>query len=132
MGTIGLIVYLFFLFAIYFAGMRILQRINNRYRRARALPVEAQPRIEAPIDTGSKRALLRRPLALIRYYSKQRPVETVAMLANDRALAIGLIAALITVSVHNFVDDVYVHSLTSLIALLLIALIRLERVMPNV
>ena len=54
------------------------------------------------------------------------------MLSNDRALAIGLMAALITVAVHNLVDDVYVHSLTNLIALLLIALIRLERVTPKV
>ena len=47
---------------------------------------------------------------------------------NDRALAIGLLAALISVCVHNLVDDLYVHSLTNLIALLLIALIRLEGV----
>jgi hypothetical protein len=76
-------------------------------------------------------ALLFQPVSLVRHYRQPWPVETVGMLTNDRALAIGLIAALITVSVHNFVDDVYVHSLTSLIALLLIALIRLERVMPN-
>src|SRR5260221_3940118 len=38
----------------------------------------------------------------------------------------------ITVSVHNLVDDLYVHSLTTLIALLLIALIRLEWVTPGV
>jgi hypothetical protein len=50
------------------------------------------------------------------------------MLKNDRALAIGLLAALISVCVHNLVDDLYVHSLTNLIALLLIALIRLEGV----
>lgn len=131
MGTIGLIVYLFFLFAIFFAGTRILQRINSRYWRAKALPVQAQPPIEAPLDTRHKIALLYHPFSLIRHYRRQWPVETVGMLTNDRALAIGLIAALITVSVHNFVDDVYVHSLTSLIALLLIALIRLERVMPN-
>lgn len=132
MGTIGLIVYLFFLFALYFAGMRILQRINNRYWRAKALPVETLPPLEAPTTAGSKLALLRHPLELYRHYRQQRPVTVVTTLTNDRALAIGLIAALITVSVHNFVDDVYVHSLTSLIALLLIALIRLERVMPNV
>jgi len=132
MGTIGLIVYLFFLFAIYFAGMCVLQRIHKRYWRAKALPVKAQPPLVAPETIGSKLALLYQPLALIRHYRQQRPGETGAMLANDRALAIGLIAALITVSVHNFVDDVYVHSLTSLIALLLIALIRLERVMPDV
>jgi len=47
---------------------------------------------------------------------------------NDRALAIGLLAALISVCVHNLVDDLYVHSLTNLIALLLIVLIRLEGV----
>jgi hypothetical protein len=50
------------------------------------------------------------------------------MHTNDRALAIGLLAALLSIAVHNFVDDLYVHSLTNLIALLLIALIRLERV----
>ena len=132
MGTIGLIVYLCFLFAIYFAGMRTLQRINKRYWRAKALPVEAQPPLEAPETTGSKLTLLRHPLAVTRYYRQQRPVGIASVLANDRALAIGLIAALITVSVHNFVDDVYVHSVTSLIALLLIALIRLERVMSDV
>ena len=132
MGTIGLIVYLLFLFALYFAGMRILQRINKRYWRVRALPLEPQPPLEAPMATGSKLTLLRHPLALIRHYRQQRPVTIATKLTNDRALAIGLIAAFITVSVHNFVDDVYVHSLTSLIALLLIALIRLERVMPDV
>jgi O-antigen ligase len=131
MGTIGLIVYLFFLFAIFFAGMRILQRINRRYRRAKALPVQAQPPIQAPLGTRHKVALLYRLLSLVRHFRQQWPIETVGMLTNDHALAIGLIAALITVSIHNFVDDVYVHSLTSLIALLLIALIRLERVTPN-
>ena len=54
------------------------------------------------------------------------------MLTNDRALAIGLLAALISVCVHNIFDDLYVHSITNLIALLLIALIRLEKVMPKV
>lgn len=133
MGTIGLIVYLFFLFAVYFAGMRILKRINNRYWRAKAVPVESyQPPLEAPVTGGSKLTLLYHLLALMRPYRQQRPVGIATKLANDRTLAIGLIAALITVSVHNFVDDVYVHSVTSLIALLLIALIRLERVMPDV
>jgi O-antigen ligase len=132
MGTIGLIVYLFFLFAIFFAGTHILQRINKQYWHAKALPAKAQPPIQAPLGTREKVSLLLRPFSLIRYYRRQWTVETIGMLANDRALIIGLIAALITVNVHNFVDDVYVHSLTNLIALLLIALIRLERVMPNV
>jgi O-antigen ligase len=131
MGTIGLVVYLLFLFVIFFAGTRIMQRINKKYWRAKALPVQAQPPIQAPLGTQHKLALLYRPFSLVRHYQQQWPIETVGMLTNDRALAIGLIAALITVNVHNFVDDVYVHSLTSLITLLLIALIRLERVMPN-
>jgi len=33
---------------------------------------------------------------------------------------------------HNLVDDLFVHNLTNLIALLLIALIRLEKVTPSV
>ena len=54
------------------------------------------------------------------------------MFGNDRALAIGLLAALLSVCVHNLVDDLYVHSLTNLIALLLIVLIRLDGVTKNV
>ena len=54
------------------------------------------------------------------------------MLGNDRALAIGLLAALLSVCVHNLVDDLYVHSLTNLMALLLIVLIRLDGVTKNV
>ena len=58
--------------------------------------------------------------------------KIVGMLTNDRALAIGLLAALISVCVHNIFDDLYVHSLTNLIALLIIALIRLEKVTSKV
>ena len=47
---------------------------------------------------------------------------------DDFEPAIGILAALISVCVHNLVDDLYVHSLTNLIALLLIVLIRLEGV----
>ncbi len=54
------------------------------------------------------------------------------MFTNDRALSIGLLAALISVCVHNVFDDLYVHSLTNLIALLIIVLIRLEKVTPKV
>ena len=61
----------------------------------------------------------------------QRSTE-LPLLKNDRALAIGLLAALISVCVHNLVDDLYVHSLTNLMALLLIVLIRLEGVTTKV
>ncbi len=128
MGTIGLIVYLFFVFAIFLAGAHVLRSLNKRYWQAKALPIEPQPPIQAPPGRDHKLALLLRPFSLVRHYQRQWQVETIGRLTNDRALAIGLIAALITVAVHNFVDDVYVHSLTNLIALLLIALIRLERV----
>jgi hypothetical protein len=40
-------------------------------------------------------------------------------------------AAVITICVHNLVDDLYDHSLTNLMALLLIALISLGRVTSN-
>ncbi len=58
--------------------------------------------------------------------------DITAMFTNDRALSIGLLAALISICVHNLFDDLYVHSLTNLIALLLIILIRLEKVTPKV
>ncbi len=88
-----------------------------------------QPKIEAPLGTRNKLMLLLHPLRMLEYYRRDQ-FGIVGMLTNDRALAIGLFAALLTVSVHNLVDDLYVHSLTNLIALLLIALIRLERVTP--
>lgn len=48
-----------------------------------------------------------------------------SILANDRALVVGLLASQMTVCVHNLVDNLYVHSMTSLIALYLIMLLRL-------
>lgn len=74
-----------------------------------------------------------RPIRLAQYEAGEKTqLHTVAQrLANDRALAVGLLAALLTVCVHNLVDDLYVHSMTNLIALLLIALIRLEGVAAN-
>jgi branched-subunit amino acid transport protein AzlD len=66
------------------------------------------------------------------YFRSQGSHSISLMLGNDRALAIGLLGALVSVCVHNLVDDLYVHSLTNLIALLLIALIRLDGVTKNV
>jgi len=42
------------------------------------------------------------------------------------------LAALLSVCVHNLVDDLYVHSVTNLIALLIIALICLPTVTADV
>jgi O-antigen ligase len=46
--------------------------------------------------------------------------------SNLRALAIGLVGALVTVCAHNLVDNLYVHGMTNLFALLSVLLIRLE------
>lgn len=135
MGTIGLLVYLLFVLALFVLGGRTIQSVSQRYRqelqRLESRPQREKPPVQAPIGTKNKLASLLRPLRLLRSYRSVSPREQLRQLANDRALAIGLVAALITVAVHNLVDDVYVHSLTNLIALLLIALIRLERVMPS-
>ncbi len=131
-GFIGLTAYVLFLFAMFVAGVTALRHINKKYEQAKMQEPEAQPVIEAPLGSLNKLKLLLRPLSLAQQYRRQKQDAIAAMLTNDRALAIGLLAALITVSVHNLVDDLYVHSLTTLIALLLIALIRLEWVTPGV
>lgn len=131
-GFIGLTAYVLFLFAMFVAGVTALRHINKKYEQAKMQEPEAQPVIEAPLGSRNKLKLLLRPLSLAHHYRRQKQDAIAAMLTNDRALAIGLLAALITVSVHNLVDDLYVHSLTTLIALLLIALIRLEWVTPGV
>ena len=132
MGTIGLIAYLLFLLAIFVAGGSALHGISKKRRLALAQRSEQPVPIPAPAGRPDKLALLLRPSRMASYFRQPQSIEIHGMLTNDRALAIGLMAALITVSVHNFVDDVYVHSLTNLIALLLIALIRLERVTSEV
>jgi O-antigen ligase len=129
-GTIGLIVYLLFLLAIFVAAGRVVRNICKKYAAAKAQASVPQPKIQAPLGTRNKLMLLLHPFRMVEHYRRQERFEIVGMLANDRALAIGLFAAFLTVCVHNLVDDLYVHSLTSLIALLLIALIRLERVTP--
>jgi O-antigen ligase len=85
-----------------------------------------------PISLRSKLLSLIRSLNISQYDQHQTPRKIANMLINDRALAIGLLAALISVCIHNIFDDLYVHSITNLIALLLIALIRLEKIMPKV
>ena len=124
MGFIGLVVYLLFLLAIFVAGGHAYRIVSKRYRQAKA----QQPKLLAPLGTRNKVFSLLSYFGLVRYYQDRESSNVVGMLTNDRALSIGLLAALLSVSVHNFVDDLYVHSLTNLVALLLIVLIRLERV----
>lgn len=130
-GLIGLIAFLLFLLAVFVAGGRSLLEISKKWKQAKELLPQAKPIIQAPLGRNNKLNLLLHPLSLIQYYRGQEQFEIIRMLTNDRALAIGLLAALISICIHNLVDDLFVHSLTNLIALLLIALIRLKRVTPD-
>jgi O-antigen ligase len=131
-GSIGLIAFVLFLLAVFVAGGHSLRVINKQLRLAKSLVPQTQPVIQAPLGRYNKLHLLSHPLKLIQYYREPGQFALVGMLTNDRALAIGLLAALIATCTHNLVDDLFVHSLTNLIALLLIALIRLEWVTPRV
>ena len=111
-GIVGLTAFLLFLTAVFVAGSRSYRAVSRKYLQLKAYrpkPKAGMPEIET-----------RRTLHLLK------------TLTNDRALAIGLLAALLSVCVHNMVDDLYVHSMTDLFALLLIVLIRLEGVTSNV
>jgi O-antigen ligase len=131
-GSIGLIAFLLFLLAVFVAGGHSLREINKKLRVAKTQIPQTQTVIQAPVGRHNKLHLLLHPLSLIQYYREQDHFAFVGKLTNDRALAIGLLAALIAICTHNLVDDLFVHSLTNLIALLLISLIRLERVTPDV
>lgn len=130
-GSIGLAAYLLFLLAIFCAGGVALHRITKRLRQAKEQKLPPREHKEPPVGTRNKIRLLLQPAKLLRYYRQPAPLEIIGMLTNDRALAIGLLAALITLSAHNLVDDMYVHSIPNLMALLIIVLIRLERVTPK-
>ena len=131
-GFIGLIVFMLFLLAVFVAGGHSLREINKQLRIARMQLPETQTVIQPPLGRHNKLQLLLHPLSLIQFYRERGQFAVVGMLTNDKALAIGLLAALIAICTHNLVDDLFVHSLTNLIALLLIVLIRLEWVTPGI
>lgn len=124
-GTIGLLAYLLFIASLLIAGSRALSRVSARQKRMRAAYPQAHERRPAPLERGDRLRLLLHPTRFLRYY--RQADEIAGQATNDRALAIGLLAALITICVHNLVDDLYDHSLTNLMALLLIALLCLGR-----
>lgn len=135
-GAIGLAAFLLFLMAIFVAGGTAYTSINKKYKQAKAqagsLPSKLNNiQAHAPLGTKNKLILLAHPLKMFTYYRSQGTCDSSLVPGNDRALAIGLLAALLSVCVHNLVDDLYVHDLTNLIALLLIALIRLDGVTKN-
>ncbi len=124
-GAIGLSAFLLFLMATFVAGGSAYQAINQRYRQAKAQKIALQPPLVKPLGTSDKLMALALPWRAPACYRPGAAATVLARLSNDRALAIGLLAALLSVCVHNLVDDLYVHSMTNLIALLLIVLIRL-------
>ncbi len=127
-GTIGLVIYLFFTIAIIVAGSSAIRQVCIRRAHLKKQLPPLKERIPAPLERREKLRLFLHPRRFIRHYRRQARFEMLGQLTNDRALAIGLMAALLTVFVHNLVDDLYVHSLTNLLALLLIALIRLGNI----
>ena len=130
-GAIGLTAFLLFLMAIFVSSGSAFRAISQKWTRAKALYTTPPPNVQAPIGNREKLTLLLHPLRMVEYYRPQGIHGVLKVLTNDRALAIGLLAALISVCVHNLVDDLFVHSLTNLIALLIIALISLDRVTPE-
>ncbi|HET8840643.1 MAG TPA: O-antigen ligase family protein, partial [Ktedonobacteraceae bacterium] len=131
-GAIGLVAYLCFVTAMLVAsGIAVRQVCQRRQLAKDQLPKTREP-ILAPIGRKNKLTLLLHPARFLRYYQRQARFETFGRLINDRALAIGLMAAVLSICVHNLVDDLYDHSLTNLLALLLIALIRLGRIISHV
>ena len=136
-GAIGLTAFLLFLMAMFVAGGTAYTNINKKYKLAKAQSGSLPPNLpnlqaHAPLGTRNKLILLTHPLKMFANTRSHGTRNFTLMLGNDRALAIGLLAALLSVCVHNLVDDLYVHSLTNLIALLLIVLIRLDGVTKNV
>jgi O-antigen ligase len=124
-GTIGLLAYLFFVTALLLASACALAQVCRRWRGYQVSGTREQR--PAPRHRRARLLLLLQPMRFLRYYRRQERVELAGRLTNDRALAIGLMGALITVCVHNLVDDLYDHSMTNLLALLLIALLCLGR-----
>lgn len=131
-GTLGLVAYLFFVASILIAGGCAVYQVSKHRRLIKTRLPHMKERRPVPLGKRNRLLLLLRPTRFLQYYRRQERFELLGRLTNDRALAIGLMAALITICVHNLVDDLYDHSLTNLMALLLIALIRLGKVTSNV
>jgi len=107
-GIFGLTAFVLFLIAMFVASGRAYRMIGKTYNHLKAKRMKPQ--------TGVS------PLAAL------QALDIFGMCTNDRALAIGLIASLIGICVHNLVDNLYVHGMTILFALLIVALIRLATI----
>ncbi|MBX5449868.1 O-antigen ligase family protein [Thermogemmatispora sp.] len=105
MGLLGLITYTFFVLVIAVLSAHAYHRLRQAYRGL----------MQGLTPSGSSLA------------SSIRRNTRLAQLGDDQALALGIVAALLTVLVHNMVDNLYVQGMANLMALLLIVLLRLER-----
>ena len=112
-GIVGLACFLAFLIAIFLAGGRSIHSINRRYQLEQA-------HLTHPARVRTY------PLPSLQQIHAQ--FTRLRILVNDRALAIGLLASILSLCIHNLVDDLYVHSMTSLFALLVVLLLRLRDV----
>jgi O-antigen ligase len=131
-GVLGLTAFILFLLAIFVAGGRAYRAINKRYQHLQRQLCQPQGALTMIYCRGAHNevspegsdARVATPLSI----ESSNAIRRFGMLKNDRALAIGLLAALLSVCVHNLVDNLYVHAMTSLFALLLVLLIRLADV----
>ena len=113
--------------AMFVAGGSAYSSIHKRYQvQVQSSGSTPKPRVLPPLGINNKLLLLLQPWQMVAYYQPKGTYVRLHLLQNDRALALGLLAALVSICAHNLVDDLYVHSMTNLIALLLVALIRLE------
>lgn len=109
-GVPGILTFSLFLLTVFVAGGRAYIKLNQLVLQHKQ-SITHPPLSNSVINVESHHALQR-----------------YGILVNDRAFAVGLLAALLTVCAHNMVDNLYVHGMTSLFALLLLLLIRLGRV----
>jgi len=112
-GIFGLAGLLTFLTAVFIVGGHASININDTIKN-----------IQAHLATQVQQAT-------VTPYGKRDTLGRLRTLSNDRALVVGLLASLLSVCVHNLVDNVFVHSMTSLFALLIVMLMRLGALAPG-
>jgi len=110
-GIFGLLALLSFLIAVFVAGGRSYKHIHRQWMSMQA--------------DQARTTSARTPLEELQAHQQEY------MITNDRALAIGILAALISVCTHNLVDNLYVHNMTNLFALLIVILIRIDTVVQS-
>jgi O-antigen ligase len=131
-GMFGLIGLLAFLVAAFIAGGQTYLCINQKLTQVKTQLADAIHRAPTKYTGSLQEVGQLKYRGLSQSLDERRSLFGLTrILSNDRALAVGLLAALLSVCVHNLVDDLYVHSMTSLFALLIVILIRLRDVAPT-